>query len=288
MLTWGLLTLLRIEPKVYNQGEIAENEYKHLILVLDVSPSMSLVDAGEDQKATRRNRASEILDSMFSRIPLRQYLISVIAVYSDAKPVLEDSRDVEVVRYILEELPMYHAFKPGKTNLFEGLSAAAHLAKTWNPNSAVVVVLTDGDTVPATGMPKMPVSISKVLVVGVGDSSVGAFIDGHQSRQDISTLRQVANRLHGIYHNGNQKQLSSQTINELIQSANKDERLQLTVREWALLATLVGSSLLVGIQVLLPLFGTGFRGGRRIVADTIDSNETFAELRSMANQRTTH
>ena len=35
----------------------------------------------------------------------------------------------------------------------------------------------------------------------------GKFIAGHQSRQDASTLRQVAVRLSGTYHNGNEKHL---------------------------------------------------------------------------------
>ncbi len=274
--TWGLLTLIRLEPKVHNNTEIAASDYKHLILVLDVSPSMHLTDAGMDQDVTRRKRASQILDSMFSRVPLRQYLISVIAVYSDAKPILEDSKDVEVVRHILEDMPMYHAYKPGKTQLLSGLSAAAQLAKNWNPKSAIVVMLTDGDTVPPQGMPRLPNSISKVLVVGVGDANQGKFIDGHQSRQDIATLRQLANRVGGIYHNGNQKHLSSQTINEIIDSAKNDRFEKFTLREWALFAILAGTVGIVGLNVLLVFAGSGFRGGKRFHAE-IPSIETSSK-----------
>ncbi len=72
-------------------------------------------------------------------------------------------------------------------------------------------MLSDGDTVPATGMPKMPASIADVLIVGVGDPRQGSFIDGRMSRQDASTLRQIAARLGGIYHDGNQKHISTAT-----------------------------------------------------------------------------
>ncbi|MGA0868095.1 MAG: hypothetical protein ACO3UM_04115, partial [Planctomycetota bacterium] len=47
LLALGLGTLLRIEPKVHT-GEASgdEEEFRHLVLVLDVSPSMRLQDAG--------------------------------------------------------------------------------------------------------------------------------------------------------------------------------------------------------------------------------------------------
>src|SRR5439155_4954956 len=104
---------------------------------------------------------------------------------------------------LLTELPMRHAFKPGETNMFAGLEEAARIAKPWPPGSAVMMVVTDGDTVPATGMPKMPASIgNNVVLVGVGSPTVGKAFGGHMSRQDVSTLRQVATRLNGTYHDG--------------------------------------------------------------------------------------
>jgi Ca-activated chloride channel family protein len=60
----------------------------------------------------------------------------------------------------------------------------------------------------------MPDSVRKVLVVGVGDSRTGKFIDGRQSRQDVPTLRQIAARLAGAYHDGNEKQLPSALLAE--------------------------------------------------------------------------
>jgi Ca-activated chloride channel family protein len=260
--TWGFASLLwAVEARVHNTDEIASNELKHLVLVVDVSPSMGLVDAGADGKQTRRQRASDIVESLFNRIPLRQFRITFIAVYTDAKPLLEDSSDHEVVRHMMEKMPMWHAFKPGKTQLLDGIELAAKIARPWNPGSAVVLLLTDGDSVPPAGMPRMPAAVADFVVVGVGDSSRGKFLDGHQSRQDVNTLRQVANRLHGYYHNGNQKHLTSQVVAKLAEAKNRKSFDQWTRREWALAATLLGTTLLAVIPVLLHYFGTSYVAG---------------------------
>lgn len=261
---WGFASLLLVvEARVHNLQQIPENEYKHLVLVVDVSPSMSLVDAGPEGEQTRRQRASDILESLFNRIPMRQFKISLIAVYTDAKPLLKDSKDHEVVRHIMEKMPMYHAFKSGKTNLIEGVKLAAELTDDWNPRSTYVLVLTDGDTVPDKGMPKMPVSVADLIVVGIGDPSTGKFIDGHQSRQDVTTLRRLANRLQGAYHNGNQKHLTSQLVNKFVEQNEDDERNEWTRREWAIAAIVTGAMIYALIPLMLHYFGTRFVGGTK-------------------------
>lgn len=264
MASWGFASLLWVvQARVHKEGEIAEGDIKHLVLVVDVSPSMGLVDAGVDGKLSRRQRASDIVESLFNRIPMGQFRITFIAVYTDAKPLLEDSSDHEVVRHMMEKMPMWHAFKAGKTKLIDGIELAAKMAKGWNPGSAYVLMLTDGDTVPPTGMPRMPASVAEFVVVGVGDPANGKFLDGHQSRQDVNTLRQVANRLQGVYHNGNQKQLTSQVVSLFSESAKRESIDEWTRREWALAAILVGTSLFALLPILLHYFGTSFVGGTR-------------------------
>ncbi len=265
---WGFTSLwFVVEAQVHKQDHIDENDYKHLVLVVDVSPSMHLKDAGPDGERTRRQRASDILESLFNRIPMRQFKITFIAVYSDAKMLLEDSQDHEVVRHIMEKMPMWHAYKSGKTRLMSGITEAVKVAKPWNPKSTIVMMLTDGDTVPTTGMPNLPASVDEFLVVGVGDSSVGSFIDGHQSRQDINTLRQVANRLRGTFHNGNKKHLTSQIVGKFNRQNEDQAETEWTRREWALLAAVVGSAMISIIPILLHYFGTQFVGGTRILAE---------------------
>jgi len=259
---WGLASLLWVvAARVHDPGRVAEGDYQHLVLVVDVSPSMTLIDSGPDGNRQRRQRVSDVVESIFSRIPLSKFKISFIAVYTDAKPILEDSLDHEVVRHILEKMPMWHAFKPGETRLISGIEMAAKMAKPWNPGSAHIILLTDGDTVPATGMPKMPASVASFLVVGVGDPNSGRFIDGHLSRQDVNTLRHVANRLGGKYHNCNEKQVPTHAVTNLIEPGRAKEQEEGTQREWALLAIVIGSAILASMPVLLHYFGTSFQAG---------------------------
>ena len=192
---------------------------------------------------------------------MQKFKITVIAVYSDAKMLLEDSKDHEVVRHIMEKMPMWHAYKPGKTKLMSGIIEAAKVAKPWNPKSAFVMMLTDGDTVPTTGMPKLPASINEFFVIGVGDPNTGSFIDGHQSRQDVNTLRQVANRLRGVYHNGNKKHLTSKLVGKFTETQQDQAKQAWSRREWALLAAVIGSAIFSILPLFLHYAGTTFRGG---------------------------
>jgi len=268
-LGWALATLLVLEPRTFStEGGTppTPDEVRHIVLVLDVSPSMSLEDAGPEKKLRRSHRAREVLESFFRRVPLERNLISVIAVYNGAKAVVEDTSDFEVVRNILTDLPMTHAFRAGKTKLFDGIEEAARLAKDWNPRSATLVLVTDGDTVPSTGMPKLPASIGDVLVVGIGDPTTGKFIEGRQSRQDVSTLRQLAARLGGLYWNGNERHLASADLAGLVAAAKPGAFEGFTRREYALLLGLLGAGVLALLPLILGRFGTAFRPGIRPAA----------------------
>jgi len=231
------------------------------VLVLDVSPSMRLIDAGPSQKQSRMQRASDVMESFFRRVPVEQYRISVVATYNGAKPVVVDTSDLEVVRNILGDLPMHYAFPSGRTDIFAGLAEAAKIAQPWRPKSTVVALVSDGDSVPALGMPKMPPSVRRVLVVGVGDATTGKFLDGHLSRQDRSTLRQVAARLSGVYHDGNLQHLSTETLELLTNTSGESALEKLTRREYALIAIAIGAALLALMPVLLHRAGTGWRPG---------------------------
>ena len=266
-LAWGMITLIFVEPKVHKAEGLPETEKRHLLMVLDVSPSMRLVDAGPERDASRMHRASTIMESFFKRVHVSQYNISVVAVYNGAKPVVVDTNDMEVVRNILTDLPMHYAFQSGKTKLFDGLEEAAKIAKPWKPRSTTLMLVSDGDTVPATGMPAMPASISEVVVVGVGDPKTGKFIDGRQSRQDTSTLRQIATRLGGVFHNGNENHLSSDLLRQLAVASEPSRLEKLSRREYALIACAFGSVIYAFLPLLLNYFGTtwkpGVRAGKR-------------------------
>jgi Ca-activated chloride channel family protein len=262
---WGLVVLFYLPPKGHNKdGAIKESEYRHLVLVLDISRSMSAEDAGPGGKQKRSERAADLIQSFFERVQAERYKTTVIAVATEAKPVVLDTTDREVIRNILTELPMRHAFKAGETNMFAGLEEAARIARPWPPGSAVLMVVTDGDTVPATGMPKMPASIgNNVVMVGVGNPTVGKAFGGHMSRQDVSTLRQVATRLSGSYHDGNEKHLSTELVSKIDEKAKPKGADRWTPREWALLCVGVGCGVFALLPALLTLIGTGWEPGRR-------------------------
>ncbi len=275
--TWGLATLAMLPPKVHQEVVVDSSDARHIVLVLDVSPSMRLDDAGPTGKQPRLQRVANLMRSFFQRVPMQQYRVSIVAVYSGAKQVVVDTKDMEVVWNILEDLPMHHAFRPGKTELFSGLAEAASLAKTWNPGSTHVIVLSDGDTVPPTGMPQMPAAVSAVLVVGVGDPLSGAFIDGHRSRQESLTLRQIALRLQGTYYDGNQKQIPSDTIAWLTAASQPEPIDEWSQREYALLATACGAFVLALLPVSLHYFGSAWRPGiyrHRAAADRLIRRQT--------------
>ena len=269
---WALASLYTLPPRVHEAAAVERSRIRHVVLVLDVSPSMKLKDAGPDKKQTRSERAAMLMESFFQRVPMEQVRLSVVATYNGAKPVVVDTKDVSVVRNILSGLPLSHAFDTGKTQLFSGLKEAAVIAKKWPRNSTTVVVISDGDTVPATGMPEMPPSVNEVAFIGVGDSKAGSFIDGHQSRQDAATLKQMAIRTKGSYHDGNANQMPTDLLNTLTAMEAESVFKRLTRREYALMALGAAASILAALPWLLMRWGTAWQPGVRV--KNSDSNST--------------
>ena len=130
-----------VEPKVHVSNDVADEEWRHLLLVMDVSPSMLLRDAGQKGDQSRMERSKELIDSLFERVAIGKFKISVIATYNGAKPVVEDTKDIELVRHLLTQVDMRYAFKSGSTRLFDGIAEAARLAKSWRPKSALLVMV---------------------------------------------------------------------------------------------------------------------------------------------------
>lgn len=260
---FGLATLLFLPPRAHRAKlqEIAPAEREHLLLVLDVSPSMRLEDAGPGGKESRTGRARMVLESILSRIVPDRLHTTVVAVYNGAKPVLEQTRDMEVLHNMMKDLPMHHAFPSGKTKLIDGLTEAARLAKPWPRGSTTLLLLSDGDTVPPTGMPSMPPSIGGVLVLGVGDTEKGTFLHGHHSRQDAATLRQIATRLRGTYHNANLKFVPTATLAGLGSLEMDGEVRPPGQRELAIFLIAMGSFVLAGLPLLLHFAGSSWNPG---------------------------
>ena len=92
-LAFGLSSLmLDVRPRATGCRPGAR-AWRHLVLVLDVSPSMRLEDAGPDAAQSRTGRARDVLDSIFGRVAIGQYKISIVATYTGAMPVVVDTSD---------------------------------------------------------------------------------------------------------------------------------------------------------------------------------------------------
>ena len=81
--------------------------------------------------------------------------------------------------------------------------------------------------------------------------------------QDAATLKKVAVRLRGVYHDGNQKHIPSDLLREVTALEAESAFKRLTRREYALIALGTGSIVLAGLPWALYFFGTSFRPGRQ-------------------------
>ncbi len=259
-IAWSLCILYTLKPKTFDQNELPAQpkDCRRVVFLLDVSPSMRLKDAGEDGKKERCNRGGEVIDSILERVVSNQCLFSVVAFYTGALPVTVDSRDPEIIRHIIQNLPLDCAFEYGKTDLAQGLTKTFALCKDWPAGSTTVFVITDGDTVPDKGLQRAPSSINRVILVGVGNATSGVFIDGHQSRQDARSLTQVARRISGDYFNGNSHQVPTSLMNDLDKSREKSWLNGASLRELALTVLATAASLLALTPLLLEQFGSNW------------------------------
>ena len=146
---------------------------RHLMVLLDVSPSMQLEDAGEGGGDKRSTRAAGLLKSVMERAPSEQVKITMACFYTDAMLLVKECADREVIWNFADNLPLHIAYRPGKTDLLKSLNKGGELVKDFPRKSTTMLVLTDGDTVPESGLKPMPSSVAEVLIVGVGDVTRG-------------------------------------------------------------------------------------------------------------------
>ena len=259
---WGLAVLLLSPAEALDAesdaAEVQEPEdLQRVVLLLDVSPSMAISDAGPnaDSKVTRRERVRDVVDAIFPRIALGRTRFSVVAFFTSARPVVVDASDVAVVRNVLDSLPIIWAFEAGKTNLIEGLKGVEELARAWPPKSTTLLICTDGDTTDMSQLPKLPRSIHQVKVLAVGDPIVGTFIDNHDSRQQAGILRQLAAELHGSYYDVNSRHLPTTALTDLAFTPPPPADRPLSWKDWALAAVAISACVLVLLPIALEYGG---------------------------------
>jgi len=287
-LCWGF-TILLLAPSeaidttgVEAETETLPEDIQRVILLLDVSPSMAIKDSGPEKNMKRRDRALEVMEAMFPRIALGRTRFSLIAFFTSARTVVMDASDTAVVRNVLDNLPLVWAFAPGKTNVIEGLKAAADLARDWSPKSTTLILCTDGDTVDFSQIPKLPRSIHQVQIYAVGDPIVGTFIDGHDSRQQAGILRRLAAELHGAYYDVNSQHVPTSALKNLAFEPPRPQHREFTWKDLALMAIAGGATLFLVLPIALEYFGCGWNADRelpqpRSLRSTADDEMEVAE-----------
>lgn len=255
---WALMILLAYEgsSRLHERNAAAT---RHLMVLLDVSPSMEVKDAGETGGLSRRDRAATLLKSVMERAHNDQTRVTMACFYTEARLLVKECADREVIWNFADNLPLHIAFKPGKTSLMKSLNTAGSFVKDFPRKSVTFVVLTDGDTVPDTGLERMPSSVTELLIVGVGNAGRGSFLDGHLSRQDSASLSQVARRLGGQYHDGNTKQIPSAMLRHLTAPDERKDPFQIGQRTLAVVVLAASSALLCLLPVLLDQFGSAWK-----------------------------
>lgn len=260
MLAWGYTALLFTRPLEGSERKLPEDAVRHVIFALDVSPSMDgVADSGRQHgdlgsRLLRSARAKELAGNMINLMAHDQISFTLLAFYNEARPVMVDCPDPALILEMMDR-PLANAFKPGETNIIEGVSLACEVAAAWPPGSTTLVILSDGDVTDDTGMPKPPESIGRILLVGVGDPQNATDINGHMSRQTRNELIKTAHRLGGSYHDGNLIDLPIHYLGDLTSPRSIPRVVIWTSREVAILMVVAGSLLLSLLPVALEYFG---------------------------------
>lgn len=262
---WGLLVLLPIggtARDVAAARDLPAELLRHVVIALDVSPSMQLTDAGPRGLETREARARQVLRSILDRLDMQRSRVSVVAFFGEARPVVIDTFDPDVVANILGDLPLEQAFAASKTNMYAGVRLAGEIGKKWRAKTALLILASDGDTLPAEQPPSLPDAFSAALIVGVGNTHRGIYIDEHSSRQDDAALKRLASQLSGTYYDANSRHLPSEAVSAMAISLPEEDETPLALREVALAALMLGASLLAILPAALKLAGRSWSPAR--------------------------
>lgn len=243
---WGLMTLISLDG---SRSETKAQGEHQLFVLLDVSPSMLIEDAGPDRNQSRAQRAADVLESVLNRAPGDHLKISLSAFYTAQKQLIQGSIDRNLILYMARDLPLHIAFKAGKTNLLEAINQTAAQCTPFKRRSTTLLVLSDGDTVSDTGLKALPPAIDRVIIAGVGDVAKGQFIDSHLSRQDTASLAQLARRLRGQFYDVNTRHLPSECLTSILSTVSSKGLTGIDTKLTAV--TLI--SLAALLQALIPL-----------------------------------
>ena len=260
-IVWSLITLLSFDNLLRNRDR-SKHSTRHLMVLLDVSPSMLIADGG-DGLATRMTRASTVLKSVLDRVPGDHVRFSAAGFYTEARMMVKECRDRELLLHLAGGVPLHVTYRPGKSDLLKSLNQTAGFMKDWPRKSTTLLVISDGGSMPPTGLDPMPSSVSEVIIAGVGDPGRGTFIDGHLSRQDSAGLSQIARRLGGKYFDCNIRHVPSEALRLLNAEDPSSSQWRGDRRVIALIVLGASTLLLCLLPILLESLGCAWPPGRR-------------------------
>ena len=221
-IAWALLVLLTVKTSVLGAPAAehpARDAAEYLVLVLDYSPSMTLPDSGPKGDQTRKDRLRDVVGSVVERMG-KQVAYTVLCFYTRALPIAEKVSDRDIVRNVLNDLPIEYALEPGKTDLGKAVNAALDLIQDYPRKSVTLMICTDGDTEAINDIRPLPASVRKAFVLGVGNIQQGSLMDDHLSRQDPLVLGALASHLNGTYLDVNDRHLASTELGSLCRAGD--------------------------------------------------------------------
>jgi Ca-activated chloride channel family protein len=251
---WGAAVLADYDPVGGDQTP-SPRASRQLLIALDVSPSMLIEDAGPDaEKMSRSKWAGRLVQGILDRLDMKETRITLVAFYTKAITVLSDTTDKNVIANMFDGLRLHVAFQPGQTDLASGVNESLKVARPWARNSTTLVVISDGDAKTTMGSVSLPPAIADTIVIGVGDPNRPTLVSGHSSKQETWSLKQLAARLDGVYHEGNRKHLPSEVLRSL-STITPSAGANVGLREAALIALGCGGSITALIGPALMLAG---------------------------------
>jgi hypothetical protein len=266
LVTWGFAAMLAESassvPAEGPDGRASERRLKQLVIVLDVTGSMSLPDGGPGGE-TRLDWACSRLWSLLEGLPEGAFRTTVLAVGTGMQPVVVETADLGVVRNILDGLPLEYAFERRYTDLYGGLRDALAFCHRWNPRSTTMVLISDGDTGDRSQL-VCPASVEQFLVLGAG-SPEGRQIGSYLSRQQCDNLEAIADGLNGPIKTGYINCSSTEIPTTILHHLSSSTALP-SARGGSVgpaLGALLGSVLLSSLPVALAVWGSSWRAGVR-------------------------
>ncbi len=284
LLAWGLAILVFSEQEAVDTDSLARDsaeeeevdpeDIQRVILAIDISPSMNAIDAGPKKEQRRKDRLMDVVEGVLGRIALTRTRFTVVVFFTSARAVVQDARDTNVVRNIMDNLPLVWSFKPGKTELLSGVEKAGEMAADWPPESTTLFLCTDGDTVDFNQIPELPRSIKAVEILAVGDPLQSTKVGNHESRQQAAILKRLAIALGGNYHDVNTQHMPTEALADLSRVPPPPPDPGMSLKELARIAVLAGALVLGILPVLLEYAGAKWKPHRELPSPAITTTRS--------------